>query len=199
MTNVFDRIEASVDQNPHGWCDGKKAVTLGAIVMALRPDVTVEIGVFGGRSAIPIALAHKEVGWGKLLAIDPWSAEASVEGYGEADSKWWSKLDHERIYNFFTRQVSLHSVEDYIQIIRAKSDDVPPPTSIGLLHIDGQHTDQAGRDVARFATHVIRGGIVVMDDISWSGGGVQRAVGRLEGMGFVKLYDLGTGAVYQRI
>jgi len=37
-----------------------------------------------------------------------------------------------------------------------------------------------------------------MDDIAWVGGGVRRAVDVLEALGFVRLYDIGTGAMFQR-
>lgn len=198
MLNLFNRIELALDQNPHGWCDNTKAQALACMVVALRPEVSVEIGVFGGRSAIPIALAHKEIAHGILYAIDPWSAQASCEGYENVDQEWWSKIDHEAIYNFFNGQINLLGLQNNVRVVRLKSDAVIPPTNIGLLHVDGQHTDQAVRDVERFAANVINGGLVVMDDLNWTGGGVMRAVAKLKEFGFRQMYDLGTGAVFQR-
>jgi predicted O-methyltransferase YrrM len=197
--NLFTEIEEALAVNPHGWCSPEKAQILASIVLAIRPATSVEIGVFGGRSAIPIALAHKYLGFGNMVAIDPWSKEASIEGYQGQDKEWWEKIDHDKIYEVFMRQVTERALENVTTVLRAKSDDVQPPTQIGLLHIDGQHTEQAVRDVQRFAVNVVRGGFVVTDDITWPGGGVQRAVSFLKSIGFVHLYELGTGAVFQRL
>lgn len=197
--NLFTEIYNFIDTKPPGWCDLDKALTLACMVVGLRPAVTVEIGVFGGRSALPMAMAHKAIGHGMLYAIDPWDKAASVEGYEGADLEWWSSVDHESIYQYFMLQIKLRGLENVTRVIRNKSDDVAPMPGIGLLHVDGQHTDQAVRDVLRFASEVMFGGIVVMDDIAWRGGGVARAVKTLESLHFRELYKLGTGAVYQRI
>lgn len=194
---VFAQIER-VLPTLAGWCAIPKATDLAATVMALRPNTVVEIGVFGGRSLIPMALACQAIGCGKVVAIDPWSQQASAEGYEGPNKEWWGGLDHESVYQHFVSSVAALELTGRVEILRAKSDDVEPPTVIDLLHVDGQHTDQALRDVERFSPKVRMGGFVFTDDDDWDGGGPAAACKRLLELGFVPLYKCGTGTAFQR-
>src|SRR5271155_2865720 len=42
-----------------GWCSDLKATTLVDLVLKVRPQVIVEIGVWGGKSLVPMACALK--------------------------------------------------------------------------------------------------------------------------------------------
>lgn len=196
---VFFQLESILPSLP-GWCELPKATDLVSTVIALRPNTVVEIGVFGGKSLIPMALACQALGSGKVIGIDPWSAAASAEGYEGANKEWWTtKVDHDAIYHrFCTALLNLGLTEKHVEIFRKKSDDVTPPEVIDLLHVDGQHTDQALRDVERFATKVRCGGFCFTDDDNWSGGGPAAACKRLLEIGFVPLYKSGTGTAFQR-
>jgi hypothetical protein len=191
---------ARVHEPLAGWCELEKALDLVATVIALRPNVVVEIGVFGGRSLIPMALACKAIGKGRVIGIDPWSQQASAEGYTGENADWWKKLDHESVYQGFLGTLNRLNLQSIVEIKRSKSDDVAPPDVIDLLHVDGQHTEQALRDVNRFATNVRIGGFCFTDDDDWvdGGGGPQQAVKRLMELGFVPLYKCGTGTAFQR-
>lgn len=182
-----------------GWCELPKANDLAATALALRPNVVVEIGVFGGRSLIPMALACECLGAGRVYAIDPWSPVASSEGYDGKNKEWWGNLDHEQVFSGFVTALVANGVRDRVEILRKKSDEVEPPPVIDLLHIDGQHTEQAVRDVERFASRVRVAGYCFTDDDDWSHGGPQAAVARLLTMGFVPLYKCGTGTAFQRV
>lgn len=195
--NIFETIESNLP-NMDGWCSVEKGKVLAMLVLATKPAVCVEIGVWGGRSALPVALALRQNGSGKLIAIDSWSPQASVEGYDKANSDWWKEQDHEAIYQKFLNTISRHQVGGFVEVVRSKSDDYALQTECQYLHVDGQHTIQALNDVERYATKVSLHGIVVMDDIEWSGGGVAKAVERLKEIGFQELFKLGTGAVFQR-
>lgn len=197
ITNLLDKDKGRVR---HGWCSPAKAHILAASVIALRPETTVEIGVWGGRSFIPMALAHKEIGRGVAIGIDPWNPEASAEGQvHELDKDYWRKIDHQLVYEDFIRAVNEIGIQNCCRIERKRSDEVEPPKRIDILHIDGNHSDQAIKDVQRFAPNVRKGGLCFMDDIDWTGGGVRRAVARLQEMGFVQLYKVDEGACFQRI
>lgn len=171
-----------------------------ASVLTLRPEVVVEIGVWKGHSVIPFGLACREVGKGIVYAIDPWKASASADGQKGENFEWWSKVDHNAIYKVFIQNVNHWGLHGTINIRREKSDDVSPPDKIDILHVDGNHSEQAIRDVDRFARNVRIGGLCYMDDIDWDGptGGVSIACRNLQGMGFLKLYDLEKGAMFQR-
>jgi hypothetical protein len=195
---LFQTIEEIVPQLD-GWCSVPKAYVLASTVIAFRPKVSVEIGVFGGSSAIPIALAHKYVNYGKLIAIDPWSREAAMEGYSDEHKNWWGKQDMEGIMGKFLKHVDELQLNDFIEVRRAKSDDVEPPADTGFIHLDGQHTMQALRDAQRFMANMPIGTNAAIDDVAWMGGGPAAAVKWMHDNGWKELYPLDTGAIFQRI
>jgi predicted O-methyltransferase YrrM len=194
----MNEIEA-VTPDGGDWCSIDKATTLAALIVSLRPTTVVEIGVFLGGSAIPMLLALRAVGAGRLVAIDPWSTDAALAAENDENAAWWRSIDFESIYDRFHARLVRHGVAGICDVRRAKSDDVDPPVTIDLLHVDGSHTEQAIRDVQRFASRVLFGGFCVLDDLNWQGNGVRRAHALARQMGFVDRYELGTGVVMQRV
>lgn len=173
-----------------GWCPVEKALDLASIIVAIRPKVIMETGVWGGRSFLPMALACEAVGQGTVIGIDPWNARASAEGYAGQNVTWWQAQDHDRIYRDFIDNVGRLGLRTRTVIHRMKSDDAPLPDTIDLAHLDSQHTEQVIREVKRFGSRVRIGGFVVLDDLSWTNEGdqpVQRAVELLTGMGFTEI------------
>lgn len=198
-TQLFKQIEDILPTLP-GWCSPKKATVLASTVVAMHPKVTVEIGIFGGSSFLPLALAHKAIDCGIIWGIDPWSQEAGVEAQTEEESrKWWANLDYNKLHDDFQQKLRDTGTARYSEIYRRRSRDVVPPPVIDLLHIDGAHSDEAVEDVTRWASHVRMGGMVCCDDVHWYGGGVERAIEKLVKMGFRELYNLETGAMFQRV
>lgn len=218
LTELAQTIERHL---PEGgvWCDLEKAHRLAAMIVGLRPSVVVEIGVWQGGSLIPCALAAKynvdqhrattakAIADGKptpkpftckVIAIDPWSAQASIADEEPANVAWWGKQDHDAAFNTFVERVARHELSGIVMVWRQRSDDATPPRTIDLLHVDGSHTEQAVRDVGRFGRAVRIGGIMVLDDLDWSSGAVQRARDLALQLGFVELYKLGSGVVLQR-
>lgn len=204
---VINRIvdEFTGDRIP-GWCPLQKALDLVATVIALRPKVCLEIGVYGGKSLLPIALACESIDNGIVFGIDPWSPAASAEGYTGENATWWTRLDHEGIYRSFLANIDRLGLKNRVALERVKSDDAAIPSVIDLFHLDGQHTAQAIRDVNRFGPSVRIGGIVCLDDLGWVNDGqahVSLAVEALLKLGFVELYrtkqDDGYWGFFQRI
>lgn len=196
---LFDEI---IKLNPrlYGWATPEKACTMAAAVLAIRPNVTVEIGVFGGRSLLPMAMAHKETGQGVVWGIDPWLRSESVQGQVNAgDVNYWQTLDHEIVYHDFLANLAPLGIQNIVKVIRSSSNAIVPPPVIDLLHVDGNHGEQAATDAKRFSPSVRLGGLCFLDDLDWAGGGVRRAEGVLISSGFIKLYSLDTGAMFQRV
>lgn len=184
------------------WCSVEKADQLAALVLALRPRIIIELGVFAGGSLIPLAMAQQHYarpGQEETWAIDAWSAEASIAGQAGANHAWWANVNHNAVHNKFMRRVEQHGLDQLVRVFRAKSDDVLPPERCDFLHVDANHGEQATRDVERFAPCIPTGGILVLDDLEWDGGGVRRGYDLAISMGFLELYPLGTGAVLQRV
>lgn len=199
ISELFLQIEALVP-TLEGWCVPEKACEFASIITSLRPEISVEIGVWGGRGTLSMALAHRFAGRGKVIAIDPWSATASVAGQTGADAAWWGEQQkHDYVYERFMGSIQMLSLMNWIEVQKKRSDAVEVPKGIGFIVIDGNHSDQAVEDVKRYAPNVRMGGVVYMDDLSWSGGGVQRAANRLLKLGFEELYRRDQGAFFQRV
>lgn len=202
LRDVMREIEESVPEGGN-WCSVEKALTLASIVVALRPKVVVELGVWMGGSAIPIAIALRHRGTGRLVAVDAWSAAASVQGQATADSKWWGEVvggdGHEKAYQTFLERLRKHSVGDCCTVVRQRADAAHVPASIDVLHHDANHGPQAVLDIERWSPAVRVGGLLVIDDLHWEGGHVERARARARDLGFVDMYALGTGCVMQRV
>lgn len=182
------------------WCSLEKCFTLASMVVTLRPEFSLEIGIFEGGSFFPMALAHRYVNHGILVGVEAWDKNVAVAAQTtEEDRRWWAALDMEAMYQRFMLRRKELQLEPFTKIERVQSRQATFPARLGLVHIDGAHNDEAVNDVARVAQRVHIGGIVVLDDLHWYGGGVSRAEYRLEQIGYEKLYGLGTGAVYQRM
>lgn len=198
MRPLREVIEAARSlREPGQWCSEDKEDALIALVYGLRPKLVVEIGVWRGGSAIPLALALRETG-GQLMAIDPWANVFSVKGQTGDHEKWWSEVNHEDAYERFVRVLKEQELEQTVTVVRASSSHALVHPNIDLLHVDGNHAEQAITDVSRFAPAVSRGGIVVMDDLHWPGGHVTKAAELLITHGFSELYPVDTSVVFQR-
>lgn len=205
--NLYDQI-ADVVEMPHGWCSLTKAQTLASLVIGTRPDTIVEIGVWSGRSLLPMALACRELGHGTVIGIDPYEPSASAEGQSAENAAWWSNATaHQEMHDYFLDQVNKRGLQNVVQLIRKRSDDVTPPYDIGLLSLDGNHGPQALVDTTRFAPFVRNGGFIVLDDMHWDGGSVGEAAKWLENHGCRELFRVvkqtetsnDDWAVFQRI
>lgn len=203
MVQLMDKIAGTVLQM-NGWCSVDKAQALAAMVVALRPKRIVEVGVYAGRSVVPMAMALAFNGSGEIYAIDAWDASIAKRNEVKDHADWWSKIDFDAIYNEFVSTVDKNQLSAFVKIIKGESSKVEPPTNIDILTVDGAHTDQAIEDVERFAPNVRKGGLVIMDDIGWVGGGVQRACDVLvDDLGFIKLWEYKAGddfwGVFQKL
>jgi predicted O-methyltransferase YrrM len=206
---VLAEIEARMSEGGD-WCSIEKASTLAAILVGLRPKIVVELGVWKGGSAIPMAITLREIGSGRLVAVDAWSAEVSVSGQENDHLKWWGETmgadGHEHAFRTFMARLEKHNAADRCQVIRKRTDAAEVPSSIDVLHHDANHGPQAVLDVERWAPAVRVGGYFIVDDLDWPGDQapdavrhVRRARDRALDMGFIDLYPLGTGCVMQRV
>lgn len=201
--DVIKLFQEIADVVPEGgdWCTVEKGASLAAMVLALRPRVVVELGVWMGGSAIPIALALRAVGYGQLHAVDAWAPAASVAGQDPLNAQWWGDVGsdgHDRAYDRFVKRLQKHDLLNRCTVVRQSTDQAAVPPLIDLLHHDANHGPQAVADIERWAPAVRVGGLLVIDDLNWAGDHVLRARDLAKQLGFVELYALGTGCVMQR-
>lgn len=196
--NLFSHLESLIP-SLDGWCTVERAQMLAASVLTLRPNLTIVLGVWGGRDTFAMALAHKQLGHGKVIAVDPWHSGASVQGQvGEHKAFWSNQESHDEVYKKFMANRESLGLTDFVQVERMQSDYFDP-VDAGIIIIDGNHGPQAATDARRYAPKVIMGGLLYLDDLEWPNGGVGDAEKFALSAGFKKLGNQDGGRFYQRI
>jgi hypothetical protein len=185
----------------HGWTTPEKGMRLAELVEATRADLSVEIGVFGGRGTIAMAIGHQRLGKGRVAGIDPWSAAASLDGANDAaNDAWWSHIDYDAIYEHFLAALLSNGVARYCHIMRERSDSAVrlfADNTVSVLHQDGNHSEQiSAAEVELWAPKLAHGGYWVADDADWAT--TQLALTKLAAHGFDLLEDHGGWRVYRK-
>lgn len=153
-----------------GWFTADRGKELAQLVLDHQPETIVEIGTFGARSTICMGLACRELGHGKVYAIDPWRKEAALEFENEANREWWNKVNLHEIHKGAMEAIWRLGLEEWIVVIRSRSEHCPQlfGGGIDLLLVDGNHSEAASsRDVTLYAPQLREGSIVIMDDTDW--------------------------------
>ena len=157
----------------HGWCTKDKALKTMEMVN-YKTKLIVEIGVFAGKSLLPLALKLKSLNNnGRVIGIDPWTAEASLEGTNSSENDdWWSKLDYEFFYKYTKDLLKENNVDSIVELIRDKGENCAhkfPDNSISILHIDGNHSEETStKDVIMWHQKIHEDGYIIFDDSQWS-------------------------------
>lgn len=159
-----------------GWCEIPKSHALADTVIDEtvrlgRALTVVELGVYGGRSFLSMALALKATGRGKCYGVDPMRIEACLEGHNDpANDEWWrDKADLDGVHTNMMRVIWEQNLQSFAIPIRARSQDVVDLfPAIDVFHIDACHSEEAStRDVGLYLPLVRPGGIVIFDDAHW--------------------------------
>lgn len=153
-----------------GWCSDLKATTLIDLVLKTQPEIIVEIGVWGGKSLVPMACALQANGKGTIFGIDPWSSFASTEEVKEeANRNFWARADHEWILRDLKEKIAQFGLNDRILLIRNSSENAPIISNIDILHIDGNHSEKTSfADVTKWVPLMKPGGWIIFDDMTWA-------------------------------
>lgn len=173
MNNTLVEQIEKIRENIHGWCTLEKSLKISEIILERKPNLCVEIGVFGGASLLPQALSLKHNKKGIIIGIDPWENEAALESMQEeANIEWWSKVDFNMVYEHCLNKIKEHNLEEFCKLIKDKSENVCKRfknNSIDILHIDGNHSeDVAYKDSLLYLNKVKSKGIILFDDIYWT-------------------------------
>ncbi len=158
-----------------GWCTEEKADYLYNLVKEIKTStdpLVVEIGVYGGKSLFPMALALQENKSGRVIGIDPWQKASNIEGsLSQADIDWWSALDIDFIYKKFVSNTLHLDLLKHLSWFRLRSDEavkIFEEESIDILHQDGNHSPEVSyKEISIWYPKLKSGGIWVIDDINW--------------------------------
>lgn len=153
-----------------GWCSQSKANHFIDLILEVKPEVCVEIGVFGGSSIFPVASALKTLGKGVVFGIDPWDKIECIKYFDPVEDaehlKWWGELNINYIYHAYTNMLRKHKLEDFVKTIRATSEDAASLIeTIDILYIDGNPSDECSvKDVQLYLPKVRSNGYVWLND-----------------------------------
>lgn len=175
MTEQLQREITTVNPALQGWCWPGKAIALAESVLN-QPDckIVVEVGVFGGRSLIPMAQACRSVGKGVVFGIDPWRAADAIEcEHDKENVKWWTeKVDLHDVHKRCVEWIWSLGLDANCVLIRSKSEVAVHAFgegTIDVLHIDGNHNEELScRDAMLWLPKVRSGGVIWFDDVHWT-------------------------------
>jgi predicted O-methyltransferase YrrM len=206
LTEADALLDAQLTSLP-GWCDYVKAKRLLRVAVqaaALGGTRGVELGVYGGRSLIALALGYQLAGRGTVIGIDSWSKDDCLEGQqSDVDRQLWGRdTDYEALVLHTQDGIRRFGVADIARIVRKRTADAVsdfPDESIDLMHLDSNHSELTScRDVESWLPKMAKTATWIADDTNWPS--MQRALRILEGAGFARV-ETGPAdfwAVYQR-
>lgn len=166
----------------NGWCPLEKAFALYDSVLALSaqfgcPITCVELGVFYGKSLVPMALALQDAApnHGIAIGIDPFTQEAIAEGKAgigaeKIDVAWWhDNVDLEAARIGCIREIAARKLNRFCQLkVGMPEEFVDQVGPIHLLHIDDNHTKIVSmRNATTWLPKVVPGGLIFVDDCNW--------------------------------
>lgn len=164
------KLIRSLPDRLQGWCSFDKAILLYSLVRKYRPEKVVEIGIFGGRSIVPIALALRDNKAGHVVGIESWAAEATVAAENAVENDiWWLTTDYVGIKRAFLSYIVEEELHPYIRILETTSArGLATLDTIQFAHIDGGHSPVgAAQDVTAVLARMPSGGVIVLDDVEW--------------------------------
>lgn len=137
------------------------ADALAALAARVQPHLAIlEIGAFRGASTVALSLGAKSGLGAKVYSVDPWDLPGNPYGkHGYSAPETRLRYD---------AQLRRHRVRTWVTTIQAFSTDAAADWSgpeIGLLVIDGDHTERGVRDdVSAWAPHLATMAVMAFDD-----------------------------------
>lgn len=155
-----------------GWMDPGDGSVLYQLARFVAPQPSVvELGSWKGRSTAWLANGLRDRGAGRLVAVDTWAGTSNepdharrLAGYGP-----------DQLFEEFRANLRGLGLEALVEPWRMTTLEAARRwdrgASIGLLHIDADHAYDAARaDFEHWSPSVMRGGLVVFDDVpTWPG------------------------------
>jgi hypothetical protein len=177
MQDLLDKI-ALIVPSLEGWCPVDKAQWMATWIVNQRASKIVEIGVFGGRSLIPMGMAvkflmeHRQPYHGKVVGLDSYNKIDSTEGESDlANRDWWAQINLDKVRagaELAIVSLGLAHIVDLRVISSTQGVSSFEDGSVDLVHVDGQHAESVScRDVDLWFPKLRSGGIMVMDDTDW--------------------------------
>ncbi len=154
-------------ENIIGWCSQAKSEFIMDLVLKTKPEVCVELGVFGGASLFPTAMALKSLNHGVVYGVDAWDVSECVKYFPEesANRNWWMKLDLGAIRDSCFSLIQSYRLGQHCKIIESTfADAAPQIEAIDILHIDAMHCNEGDLEaMLLYFPKVKVGGYILFD------------------------------------
>ena len=160
-----------------GGASSFKGALMAKLVVERQLHTLVEIGVHRGRSLVALGTAARQVPGAHVWGIDPYSLTAypdpDMGGAGpDGVADWLLAHDFEGACRDAVGAIDRLQLKPWCTLLRETSTAAARQfdlRSIDLLHVDGNHSEDAVRDdLTAYLPRVRAGGIVVLDDVSWT-------------------------------
>jgi predicted O-methyltransferase YrrM len=156
-----------------GWCNDDKALMMMNLVKENKFKNCIEIGVFAGKSLLPIAKTLQRNSNGRVYAIDCWDPQIASKGYlpNDPNYSWWSQLDYENLHKLTINLIDKNKLQSRCILIKQSSQEAVnnfADNSIDFIHFDGNHNeDNALLDVELYLSKLKDGGYILLNDPNW--------------------------------
>ncbi len=215
LEEAYEKINHALGPNGgmHGWCTQDKGRRLARLVIETGASLAVESGVFGGMSLIALGYGARASGrLCRVIGIDPYTAEAALEGESAKENvDWWRDLgtrpskpgipNLEGIMVAALYAIKLNGLTEFVELRRAKSlDEVSgfADGSIGVFHQDSNHSELVScAEVEAFVPKLASNGAWVFDDTDWET--THKAQVMLIDRGFERVEDYSKWAIFKRV
>lgn len=150
------------------WVTQEKASCIMDLIVLTQAKVCVDIGTFIGSSALPMAVALRYLGSGKVYLVDAWSNQEAVKHISSEDPNyhWWSTLAMGDIKRRCLTMIHDWSLEPYCQVMHAPSEQVVHQIDqIDFLHLDGNFSTEGSLlDATLYVPKVKSGGYILLSN-----------------------------------
>jgi hypothetical protein len=169
---MFTPAQQSILAGLHGatWCQEAKRAKSLELIAEMKPKTVVELGTFGGGWILPCAVAAPAT---QFWAVDPYSAEACLEGMTTPVSvEWWGnqRMLEDVRHSFWgaVKALGLTNVDLY----GVKSEGAVwqfDDESLDVVHSDANHSMiPTLRDALSWLPKLRIGGVFIQDDVRWT-------------------------------
>ena len=195
MKKLLQIINSGEYEKIEGWCTKEKALKMVEYIND-NTKLCVELGVFGGRSLLPIAIMCK----GDVFGIDAWNSKSSLDGINsKINDEWWEKIDYNKMKNYTNNLMKKYECNNVklLQMESASAINYFSDESIDFLHQDSNHSEKIScSEVELYHNKVKKNGIWVFDDTNWET--TIKAQELLVNYGYEEIYNSGTWKIYKR-
>ncbi len=156
----------------HGWCTEEKASNFIDLVLEVKPKVCAEVGVYGGSSLFPVAMALKFLTSGVVIGIDAWDRLECIKYFDAihdmVNLSWWGTVNLYHVYNCYLNMIKTHMLDTYCITKKMHSFKAAMELdnmSIDILHLDGNRAETiSAKEVELYLPKVVSGGYIWLTD-----------------------------------